>query len=303
MSMNKSGIDYTITLFQRACLSSGLRPAGPWKAKLKSLLSHYTITLETMIEAFRIEGMAGQTDNFLHMQYQDISRVDVKAVNWRTDIVEQMGASLKEFIDYLLVFKDASAYERQLTNDVHALYSRAMSRRGFVSDVGAIIERQLNEAWKSGADEMMVLPEDFTPEDNAYIAKIISDEKAHVEGFADSVQNAAGNGEGWVQFQGRISIWVNRIADVENRARMYFGGKQRLKWVLGPTEEHCENCSKLNGLVAWATEWEASGVHPQSPPNERIECHGWNCGCQLIPVEERRTRNAKSEIQRRARAA
>ena len=99
-----------------------------------------------------------------------------------------------------------------------------------------------------------------------------------------------------VQFGSRVDIWANRYPETENRARMHFGGKQRLEWVLGATEKHCSTCAALNGIVAFAEEWEESGVQPQSPPNGALECGGWQCDCSLVPTDRRRSANALTRI-------
>ena len=74
-------------------------------------------------------------------------------------------------------------------------------------------------------------------------------------------------------------------------------GKQRMKWELGETEEHCETCAALNGIVAFAREWETLGVHPQDAPNNKLECGGWQCGCTLTPTSQRRTSDAYGRIE------
>lgn len=185
--------------------------------------------------------------------------------------------------------KSAEAYRTYFTNDVHALYTRAMSRREFIRDMALIIDTQLRTAWKEGADESMVLPEDFTPEDDAIIQGIIDNEINYLDGLADDIQNAAGDKLGWETFQPRIDIWVNRYNDTANRAKVHFGGKIKYRWDLGQTEEHCETCQALNGLVAFSDEWETAGLHPQSPPNDLLECGGWKCDCTLNSTTERRT--------------
>ena len=187
-----------------------------------------------------------------------------------------------------IVMKDAASYTRQLTNDVHALYSKAMNRRGFISDVGGIIERELKAAWLTGADEMMVLPEDMTPEDHAFIQGIIINEKSFLEGLADAVQDAAGNKTGWESFQFRIGLWVDRIVkDVDNEARVYFGGKQKLRWNFGATEKHCNKCLALKGIVVFAEEWAKVDIRPQ---------FHFGCDCNLSPTSERRSNNAMKRI-------
>ena len=72
---------------------------------------------------------------------------------------------------------------------------------------------------------------------------------------------------------------------------------------MGATEEHCATCAALDGLVAYAVDWERSGVKPQNPPNGALECGGWRCDCSLVPTKERATNNAFDEIVDRVTAA
>ena len=183
-----------------------------------------------------------------------------------------------------------------ITNDVHALYSRAMSRRDFVRDMSTVITNQLTEAWNTGADELMVLAEDMTPDDLVYLQEIVDNEISYLSGLADDVQQAQSDREGWEQFSTRLDIWGNRYNDVVNRARQYFGQQERMVWNLGSTEVHCDSCAALNGIVAFGWEWEQSGVHPQQPPNGAISCGGWQCDCSITPTSNRRTAGALGRI-------
>lgn len=49
----------------------------------------------------------------------------------------------------------------------------------------------------------------------------------------------------------------------------------------------------LNGIVAYAREWNEYGIHPQSPPNDLLECGGWRCQCRLVSTAKRVTPKAK----------
>lgn len=268
---------------------AGVAARAGWEQETRHLLTRYT--LAACLLARRDMDLAP----ILRRSFYQLESIGMRVIcsktcaDWEDRImlvallaIQEIGAEMK----------DAETYERQLTNNVHALYSRAMNRRSFFRDTGNIIETQLTEAWKSGADEMMVLPEDMTAEDNAYIQKLISDERKYLDGFADDIQNAAGDQAGWEKFKPRIGMWVNRIKDVENQARIYFGGKQRLIWRYGPTE-HCDDCRRLNGIVAFAREWQQSGVHPQS---RDLKCHGVNCQCTCTPTSQRRTPKALDKI-------
>ena len=96
----------------------------------------------------------------------------------------------------------------------------------------------------------------------------------------------------------RAQLWAARWTEAYNEATMvitaHLGG--RLKWHLGATEQHCASCSRLDGIVAFAAEWDLSGCRPQNAPNDRLECGGWNCDCSLEPTDQRRSPNAWDRI-------
>jgi hypothetical protein len=69
-------------------------------------------------------------------------------------------------------------------------------------------------------------------------------------------------------------------------------GDGKFKWVLGPTE-HCTTCAKLEGLVKRGSWWR-DNVLPQNPPNEKLECGGWRCQCNLEATDQRVSRRTPS---------
>jgi hypothetical protein len=107
--------------------------------------------------------------------------------------------------------------------------------------------------------------------------------------------DAAKNELGWDGMLARAELWANRYTDTVNIA-ILTTKEQKLVWNLGATEEHCETCAALNGIVAWASEWELANVHPQSPPNDLLECGGWKCDCSLEPTEKRRSPKALTTL-------
>ena len=97
-------------------------------------------------------------------------------------------------------------------------------------------------------------------------------------------------------FINRAEIWANRYNDVVNRS-IVVTKEQKLLWVFGDTD-HCTTCEQLNGIVALSSIWEDLGVHPQNPPNDKLECGGWRCQCTLIPTANRQTYGARDAIMR-----
>jgi hypothetical protein len=96
----------------------------------------------------------------------------------------------------------------------------------------------------------------------------------------------------------RAQLWANQYNSAYNRALLAIekneGGK--LMWVEGDTGKKCPVCLALDGIVAYASEWDLAGVRPQSPPNPRLGCGGWRCLCKLVPTKKRRTPKAFDRI-------
>jgi hypothetical protein len=60
------------------------------------------------------------------------------------------------------------------------------------------------------------------------------------------------------------------------------GDKQRYIWQIGNTEQHCEDCLRLNGQVHTMKEWKQANWLPKT---NRLACKGFRCDCSLIPTD------------------
>lgn len=176
--------------------------------------------------------------------------------------------------------------------------------RNFESTFVRGIDEQLTEAWYKGADEVNVAPEDMTHDDMLILDALIESENNFIGGIAGDIvadRDAGMTAEDFTSKYGsRVELWAQRYVETVNRAKMRFGGKTRLEWQLGATEQHCPICEKLNGIIAWADEWFSSGIQPQNPPNPILSievggvrgCEGWRCDCRLQVTTKRRTPRA-----------
>lgn len=92
----------------------------------------------------------------------------------------------------------------------------------------------------------------------------------------------------------RASMWANQWNAAYSQALIDIlketGGN--LIWIIG-NSEHCRTCLSLNGIIASAVEWDASGWKPQS---QDLACHGYNCQCSLETTARRRTPNAAERL-------
>lgn len=196
-----------------------------------------------------------------------------------------------------LAMKDYNYYTYALTNLARMLY------QGIIDDefglmMEALIGQQLTEAWHQALEEYGFMPSEMTDEMKDILAEMIQNEYQHIDSLYSYVRDLAMREEPFDKVMHRVRLWANRYTDVVNRASMVLmsGLGERLQWVLGPTEEHCYTCNTLNGVVAFASEWETLGVRPQNPPNAMLECGGWNCGCYLTHTYRRRSPRAFDTI-------
>ncbi|HET8707382.1 MAG TPA: hypothetical protein VFM46_13845, partial [Pseudomonadales bacterium] len=121
---------------------------------------------------------------------------------------------------------------------------------------------------------------------------------SHIQPFYTAIIDARINQTGLEPLLVRADMWANRYREAYTDAIAFIAAQNggKLQWVYNPDKEHCDTCMSLNGIVAFATEWDAAGVRPQRAPNAALDCGGWQCGCELRPTTARRTRNAYDKI-------
>lgn len=85
----------------------------------------------------------------------------------------------------------------------------------------------------------------------------------------------------------RVGLWTNKLKAAFSLGQIFREPIRfddgtveefRYRWKVGPTKEHCTDCSSLNGRVMTASEWRAAGIKPQSPD---LACKGWQCLCEF----------------------
>lgn len=195
--------------------------------------------------------------------------------------------------------KTVGEYRARLLGAVEGLISGEGA--GFVSTFARTIDVQLTQAWNKGANAIGVAPDEMTDRDMKVLNGIIKNENSFILGLADEIKTDKASGmepdKMLSKYGARVDVWANRYLDTVNQAILYFGAKVRMVWKLGDREKHCSTCPRLDGIVAFGEEWSKSGFHPQRPPNGKLECGGWNCGCSCLPTKQRRSTNALKRLQ------
>ena len=158
-----------------------------------------------------------------------------------------------------ILLKTVNWYDRTMWSLVRDLYSGNIGTMEFESEMIDIIQNQFRRAWNEGMRQLGLDPEsDQTPQGEAALQDIMLQELDYVGPLAADVQQAAYANAGVDQFQSRVNLWSNRYTDIVNQAVQFYAGVgEKLQWHLGATEKHCRICLALDGIVAFASEWDA----------------------------------------------
>ncbi|HMM99860.1 MAG TPA: hypothetical protein PKC99_12680 [Anaerolineales bacterium] len=210
--------------------------------------------------------------------------------------VPLLGAKARYIAARPLAYKTYEFFEKELTRMVKNLYSGFIGGE-FIDVLAGLIQGQINQAvefaWRD-AEVNAPMPQYLTD----YAEEMILSQFDFVDGFYRDIVDARIDGTPIDPLLARCSLWANRWNEAYDRATSLIvqamGGKQ--VWKLGATEQHCETCAALDGIVAYAREWEELGVHPQGAPNELLECGGWRCDCSLEQTDARRSPKAFETI-------
>lgn len=205
---------------------------------------------------------------------------------------------------FLLKQNTVDSFQRSMWKATKELYGNRASFQ-FGSFMLDLIEQQYGRAWREGMKSLELDPKnDMTSDASAILQDAIVAEFEHVQRFAQDVITAAYNKAGYEQFRQRIDMWANRYNQIREMAiRTFAATQQRLQWVEGDTLMKCDICKRLDGIVAFAQEWDMLNVHPQHAPNPYLApsdgktgCSGWHCDCKLVPTDQRRTAKAFDQI-------
>lgn len=165
----------------------------------------------------------------------------------------------------------------------------------FVDQMVGIVQRGLTRAWREGAGEQGIGPEDLTQKELDALEDTINGQFAHLPSLANDLllmrQQAIEQGvsptlrnmpQGWYS---RADLWVRRYDQTRILANTMAKLDAKKEWTLG-NAEHCSSCLKLAGNVRRASYWFESGIMPQVPGATYLECEGYRCACTLEDTEK-----------------
>lgn len=197
----------------------------------------------------------------------------------------------------LETIKTYDYFLRQVEGLVRGAYANNISGE-FIDVMANLISGQLTQAFEQAWNEEGD-GGDFPAYLSNSLEEMILGQYEHVDGYYRDIVDARIDATPIEPLLARASLWAQRWTEAYNEAihliNVEDGGKEI--WQLGETEKHCWICSKLNGIVLSAREWDELGVHPQGAPNPILSlsngdergCGGWQCDCSRKPTDQRRT--------------
>jgi hypothetical protein len=193
-------------------------------------------------------------------------------------------------------YKTYDFYLDTLTRMITNVYNNQLGGE-FIDIMSSLVQGQLTQAFQQAwmdEDGRGDMPDYLT----GALEEMILGQYEHVDQLYRDIVDARVDETALEPLLARAPLWANRWTEGYNQAvhliTMENGGNE--EWVLGETEQHCETCAALNGIVARASEWDELGVHPQGGPNPLLACDGWQCDCSRQQTDKRRSPKAYESI-------
>jgi len=184
--------------------------------------------------------------------------------------------------------KTVKTYRRELRAVVRGLWSDVIDFDQAFESMLSTIERQFTQAWRRGAAECDIGPDELSPDEIAALQERITEETQHISGYLEAIEaNSRANGGKLQPLFNRAELWVNRWVEVFELAKSMACADRKGVWRIGPTEKHCRSCAGFDGRVYRFSVWNRNGALPRS---SRLECNGFRCECQIDETDAPITR-------------
>lgn len=172
-------------------------------------------------------------------------------------------------------------YRKGLRSAVRGLWSGVVTRSQATAAFRSAIERRITQAWNEGAAECDIGPDELSQAELNARDNFITNQIQFISQFLKDVVAGSKKNKGKLKplFQ-RVELWVNQYSSAKLKSEAMACGDEKRIWVLGRVEKHCNTCPRLAGQVRRFSFWETH-VLPRNGPNDKLECHGFNCKCEL----------------------
>lgn len=185
---------------------------------------------------------------------------------------------------------DISRFTSAIRASFRGLWRGEFTTIMFAEDMFTVIKRGFELAWREGAEEAGIMPNERTQEEQDKLDLMVGQNFQYVGTLAQWIfANRKDAGGAWATVEGRTGVWISRYDEVKNLARLMSGENIKQVWRIGNTEKSCRTCLKLAGRVHRKSVWLAHNIAPQMI-TDLLECGGWRCDCRLEDTDEPMTR-------------
>jgi hypothetical protein len=175
------------------------------------------------------------------------------------------------------------SFRRNLRASVRGLWTGALTKRQALSTFRAAIERGIEQAWREGAAECGIQPDELTVQELTARDEFIFEQNDFATDFIDTIADQSkANGGSLTPLLQRAEMWVNRYNDAKTQGKVLACADFKAQWFIGPTEKHCPSCAGFDKRVYRFSTWDRNNALPQ---NRCLACNGFNCQCRLDPTD------------------
>lgn len=178
-------------------------------------------------------------------------------------------------------FSDTRAgFVAEMIKIIGAAQRDETSRAKFAGSMRSAIRRFGLMAFRDGLESTGWESESFSKTELAAFRQLQETASGYVSSFGTEIFKAGGISAGEVEL--RAQFWANKtLTEFYLKGQLLGAPERKYRWEYGDTD-HCETCQALNGQVRTMAEWTATYL----PQSSDLACHGFNCQCRLVPVED-----------------
>lgn len=222
----------------------------------------------------------------------NLIEIAVKAANAVPDVYPYLSGMTRLKMLRPEAYKSEDFFLANVERLVRSLYSNQIGGE-FIDIMANLISGQIRDAY-----EKAYFDAGYEGELPAYLETAYQDfvlgQYDFVDRFFRDIIDARIDGKPIDSLINRARLWAGRWTEAYQQATILITKEEggNMEWVYGDTE-HCNTCQSLNGIVASAREWDASGFQPQG---RMLDCKGYNCQCELKSTDKRRSPKAFDRI-------
>jgi len=198
------------------------------------------------------------------------------------EAVKAVFATARQVLSIKAVQTTRIDFEDAFADVMQAALSGGMTKRQWSAKVRNLIKVYGNRAFRDGLAEGGI-DDEPSEEELDTIARLLSEQSSYVSSLANTLFADEDTVSPALAEQKPALWWNGSIVKFYNEGRLAADANGLYEWVLGATEEHCRDCSQLDGKRRRYKTWYRQNLIAGSTGQD-TDCGGWRCECKLVRV-------------------